>query len=357
MAAVESIAMHPVSAAVPEDTSAVLQAKLDMMRGNKSVSVLSKRLNRKITTETEGTSTTDTDGTDEESRNDSDGLSDASQSKAMPALDLDSISEADGDSPALMTADPMFMSPDPFDFMPSVRAPPAFSERGFYAAPVGRMEPTEVFPREMQPTKQMAPDNVPPMAMYAMPQMEMQAKQPMAMPAPQPMAMQAMQPMAMQAMRPMTTPTAAPVSMQSSAQNQSSNPVVVPVPVPMPFQMPFQMQTMMPQNVPVPKGFKLVRIPETKPEVAKSAISDPKSTERKIFVGGLNPITTGQTLREYFSDFGPVLDAKVVREGEKSKGFGFVQFRDCIPAEVLENSHIIDQRRCGVGPAFHRDSA
>jgi RNA-binding protein Musashi len=117
---------------------------------------------------------------------------------------------------------------------------------------------------------------------------------------------------------------------------------------------------MMPQGVPVPKGFKLVRIPEKQPEVAevaKSAISDPKSTERKIFVGGLNPITTGQTLREYFSDFGTVLDAKVVREGEKSKGFGFVQFRDSIPAEVLENSHIIDQRRCGVGPAFHRDSA
>jgi hypothetical protein len=49
-----------------------------------------------------------------------------------------------------------------------------------------------------------------------------------------------------------------------------------------------------------------------------------------------------------------VADAKVIREGEKSKGFGFVQFRDAIPEAVLEGSHIIDQRRCGVGPAFHR---
>jgi RNA-binding protein Musashi len=92
--------------------------------------------------------------------------------------------------------------------------------------------------------------------------------------------------------------------------------------------------------------------------MAKSAISNPASTERKIFVGGLNPSTTGQTLREYFSTFGPVTDAKVIRDGEKSKGFGFVQFKECIPADVLDQAHIIDQRRCGVGPAFHaRESA
>merc|ERR1719305_1663674 len=110
----------------------------------------------------------------------------------------------------------------------------------------------------------------------------------------------------------------------------------------MPFQMPFSMPNMAPPSVPVPAGFKLVKIPEQIPEKknvsTKSAISNPASTERKIFVGGLNPSTTGQTLREYFSTFGPVMDAKVIREGEKSKGFGFVQFKDCIPAEVLEAS-------------------
>jgi RNA recognition motif-containing protein len=128
--------------------------------------------------------------------------------------------------------------------------------------------------------------------------------------------------------------------------------------------MPFSVPKFAPKSVPVPPGFKLVKIPTaatTEAKVAepaaKSAISNPASTERKIFVGGLNPSTTGQTLREYFATFGPVTDAKVIRDGEKSKGFGFVQFKDNIPAEVLEQAHIIDQRRCGVGPAFHRESA
>merc|ERR1719498_2024568 len=134
----------------------------------------------------------------------------------------------------------------------------------------------------------------------------------------------------------------------------------MPVQMPsMPVKMPsYTMQNLGSQSVPVPPGFKLVRIPEKMSEKVAETISDPANTERKIFVGGLNPSTTGQTLREYFSSFGPVMDAKVIREGEKSKGFGFVQFKDCIPAEVLEASaHIIDQRRCGVGPAFHRESS
>jgi len=159
-------------------------------------------------------------------------------------------------------------------------------------------------------------------------------------------------------MQPMQMPPMQP--MASSASNPSPGPIMVPVPVPVPMKMPFAMPQFAPQSVPVPAGFKLVRIPEAKSEKtepAKSAISDPAMTERKIFVGGLNPATTGQTLREYFATFGEVMDSKVIRDGDKSKGFGFVQFKESIPAEVLDQTHIIDQRRCGVGPAFHRDSA
>jgi RNA recognition motif-containing protein len=119
-------------------------------------------------------------------------------------------------------------------------------------------------------------------------------------------------------------------------------------------------------QIAVPKGFKLVPIPtqaavEEPPTVSAAAetyseIADPQKTERKIFVGGLSPVTTEKTLVEYFSTFGPVADARVIREGEKSKGFAFVQFVDATPSAVLEQSaHLIDQRRCGVGLAFHRE--
>merc|ERR1719460_1950678 len=118
----------------------------------------------------------------------------------------------------------------------------------------------------------------------------------MQMPPMQPMAPQGMQPMAPQGMQPM-----AMQQMAMHAAPQSMGPMMVPVPVPVPMQMPFPMQNPAPTALPVPKGFKLVKIPEPTTEKkeapAKSAISNPASTERKIFVGGLNPATTGQTLR------------------------------------------------------------
>jgi hypothetical protein len=375
MVSLEALAVAPESTSENRDEhEATHLAKMDMFRGSKGTSVLAKRLNNKkvaadakeksavekkgrAAADTEGTSTTDTEGTDTEgSRPESDGMSDASQevneSKFAPAIDFESIPEA-GD----MHFDVNFMSPDPFDFQPSVRFRPTFFERDNYV-------PTEVWPTvdaawqpEQMPMMQpMGPPELEPLAAQRMPMQSMAAH------APQPMSAAAFQQMAMQTMQQMHAPTA------SCAPNSSpGGPLYVPVPVPVPFQMPFSMPqpapqpALAPQSVPVPAGFKLVRIPERAPEMiaeeksaTKSAIADPANTDRKIFVGGLNPITTGQALSKYFTQFGPVLDAKVIREGDRSKGFGFVQFRDSIPPAVLEQrSHIIDQRRCGVGPAFH----
>jgi hypothetical protein len=326
-----------------DEKGAALPTKVDMFRGNTGPSVLSRRFSRKATMETEGTSTTDgSDGS--ESRHESDSLSDG-------ALDVDSIPEEGANAFDCMPA-----TACPFDFVQSVRVCPAFCER-------------EVSRPEAWPAQDAAFQNE---VMQPMPMPPMQPMQPMAPQGPQPMSMPPMQPMAPQGTQPMAMPQM-PMQMmhqQMMPQSMGSYPqggkIMVPVPVPMPFQMPFSMPNAAPPSVPVPPGFKLVKIPEPVPEQApekkivstKSSISNPASTERKIFVGGLNPSTTGQTLREYFSTFGPVMDAKVIREGEKSKGFGFVQFKDCIPAEVLEASaHIIDQRRCGVGPAFHRESS
>jgi hypothetical protein len=70
----------------------------------------------------------------------------------------------------------------------------------------------------------------------------------------------------------------------------------------------------------------------------------------KVFVGGLNPMTTTDSLRTYFEEFGKVLDVAILADGEtkKSRGFGFVEFEGDIPAGILDREHMIEQRRCGV---------
>jgi hypothetical protein len=69
-----------------------------------------------------------------------------------------------------------------------------------------------------------------------------------------------------------------------------------------------------------------------------------------VFVGGLNPMTTTESLRKYFETFGTVLDVAILSDGEtkKSRGFGFVEFEGDIPDGILDREHMIEQRRCGV---------
>jgi hypothetical protein len=76
---------------------------------------------------------------------------------------------------------------------------------------------------------------------------------------------------------------------------------------------------------------------------------------RKVFVGGLNPTTTTEDLRAYFSEFGVVTDSCVITDSSSkaSRGFGFVEFEGKIPDGLLDQQHIIDQRRCGVREYGH----
>jgi len=70
----------------------------------------------------------------------------------------------------------------------------------------------------------------------------------------------------------------------------------------------------------------------------------------KIFVGGLNPKTTSEDLRGYFSSFGAIADSCVINDTitSESRGFGFIVFEEKIPEGLFDKQHIIDQRRCGV---------
>ena len=63
---------------------------------------------------------------------------------------------------------------------------------------------------------------------------------------------------------------------------------------------------------------------------------------KKLFVGGLSWNTTDDGLREAFSRFGSVVEAKVVtdRETGRSRGFGFVGYQD--PADGATAQQAMD---------------
>jgi hypothetical protein len=259
--------------------------------------------------------------TDDSSRQDSDGCSQTSQEcgEFLTLTSDDGAFASDFEDELSDCNISGFRTPDPLDFMPCGQVQPAFSEKEI-AARLENVARQQVFPPA----------------------------------AGAPMAMSMAMPMG-----------AGPNCMPPGA-------IMVPVPVPMPkmmampqLPMPFPMAPpSFPNQVPVPPGFKLVKIPEasaepkkeTKPasESAYSEIADPSKTDRKIFVGGLSPETNEESLLEYFSRYGAVADAKVIRDAGKSKGFAFVQFVDPTPPNVLESVHFIDQRRCGVGLAAQR---
>ncbi|KAJ7265873.1 hypothetical protein B0H12DRAFT_174028 [Mycena haematopus] len=57
----------------------------------------------------------------------------------------------------------------------------------------------------------------------------------------------------------------------------------------------------------------------------------------RYFVGGLSPSTTSESMKQFFSAYGKVVDATVMvdRESSRSKGFGFVTFEDATNADQL----------------------
>ncbi len=80
----------------------------------------------------------------------------------------------------------------------------------------------------------------------------------------------------------------------------------------------------------------------------------------KLFIGGLPWSVSSERLQEAFSDFGEVVEAKVVmdRETGRSRGFGFVTFADGEAAEraMGMNGQDLDGRQVRVDFANDRRS-
>ncbi|KAJ4764104.1 RNA binding protein [Rhynchospora pubera] len=79
----------------------------------------------------------------------------------------------------------------------------------------------------------------------------------------------------------------------------------------------------------------------------------------KLFISGLSRITTDEKLKEAFSRYGQLLEAKVItdRVSGRSKGFGFVKYSTIEEAEEARkgmNGHFLDGWVIFVDPAKSR---
>ncbi|CBK19753.2 uncharacterized protein [Blastocystis hominis] len=81
----------------------------------------------------------------------------------------------------------------------------------------------------------------------------------------------------------------------------------------------------------------------------------------KLFVGGLSFKTTDQSLLNYFSQFGEVKQANVMKYTDRqvSRGFGFCIFENSCSAELAmkTKNHIIDGREVDVRWALPKEMA
>lgn len=72
-----------------------------------------------------------------------------------------------------------------------------------------------------------------------------------------------------------------------------------------------------------------------------------QSDSGKLFVGGISWDTNEERLREYFSSYGEIVEAVIMKDRTtgRARGFGFVVFADPAVADVvLKDKHNIDGR-------------
>nr|GMD56100.1 heterogeneous nuclear ribonucleoprotein 1-like [Ipomoea batatas]GME13376.1 heterogeneous nuclear ribonucleoprotein 1-like [Ipomoea batatas] len=78
----------------------------------------------------------------------------------------------------------------------------------------------------------------------------------------------------------------------------------------------------------------------------------------KLFIGGISWDTDEKSLKEYFSSYGDVVEAVIMRDRNtgRARGFGFVVFADLAVAErVVKEKHMIDGRTVEAKKAVPKD--
>ncbi|VDD94543.1 unnamed protein product [Enterobius vermicularis] len=96
---------------------------------------------------------------------------------------------------------------------------------------------------------------------------------------------------------------------------------------------------------------------------AEEGVQDELEPEqfRKIFVGGLSTSTTDEQLKEYYSQWGKLVDCIVMRDPttKRSRGFGFVSFskQSEVDTAMANRPHVIDGKTVDPKRAVPRDQS
>lgn len=96
------------------------------------------------------------------------------------------------------------------------------------------------------------------------------------------------------------------------------------------------------------------------PKVPEAGPMSGSQVENKIFVGGLAPHTTNESLLAHFSQYGRTTDCVVMmdRSTGRSRGFGFCTFEDPqVAAGVLALQQVVDGKEVECKACLARDSA
>jgi RNA-binding protein Musashi len=81
-----------------------------------------------------------------------------------------------------------------------------------------------------------------------------------------------------------------------------------------------------------------------------------QSDSGKLFIGGISWDTNEERLKEYFSSYGEVVEAVIMKDRTtgRARGFGFVVFADPAVADrVIKEKHNIDGRMVSFDPQLY----
>lgn len=82
---------------------------------------------------------------------------------------------------------------------------------------------------------------------------------------------------------------------------------------------------------------------------------------KKLFVGGIHHKTEEKGLRDYFSQFGEIVDVVVMKDSHtgKPRGFGFITFKETTAVDAAQNSrpHTLDSKEIDTKRAMPREES